>query len=64
MSSYNINIMEEAQSIFALGGGGSSKIVLGDRIERVVNFKEPYEYIRRFDEILAKKDEIADYFRK
>lgn len=64
MSSYNINIMEEAQSIFALGGGGSSKIVLGDRIERVVNFKEPYEYIRRFDEIIAKKDEIADYFRK
>lgn len=64
MSSYNINIMEEAQTIIALGGGGSSKIVLGDRIERVVNFKEPYEYIRRFDEILAKKDEIADYFRK
>lgn len=64
MSSYNINIMEEAQSIFALGGGGSSKIVLGEKIERVVNFKEPYEYIRRFDEIIAKKDEIADYFRK
>ncbi len=64
MSSYNINIMEEAQTIIALGGGGSSKIVMGDRIERVVNFKEPYEYIRRFDEILAKKDEIADYFRK
>ena len=64
MSVYNINIMEEAQTIIALGGGGSSKIVLGDRIERVVNFKEPYEYIRRFDEILAKKDEIADYFRK
>lgn len=63
MSSYNINIMEEAQTIVALGGGGSSKIVMGDRIERVVNFKEPYEYIRRFDEILAKKDEIADYFR-
>jgi len=51
MSSYNINIMEEAQTIIALGGGGSSKIVMGDRIERVVNFKEPYEYIRRFDEI-------------
>ncbi|MBO5060034.1 MAG: coproporphyrinogen dehydrogenase HemZ [Clostridia bacterium] len=64
MSSYNINIMEEAQTIVALGGGGSSKIVMGDRIERVVNFKEPYEYIRRFDEILAKKEEIADYFRK
>ena len=64
MSSYNINIMEEAQTIIALGGGGASKIVLGDKIERVVNFKEPYEYIKRFDEILEKKEEIADYFRK
>lgn len=64
MSVYNINIMEEAQTIIALGGGGASKIVLGDRIERVVNFKEPYEYIRRFDEIIEKKEEIADYFRK
>ena len=64
MSVYNINIMEEAQTIIALGGGGSSKIVLGDRIERVVNFKEPYEYIRRFDEIIEKKEEIADFFRK
>ena len=62
MSFYNINIMEEVQTIVALGGGGSSKIVLGDRIERVVNFKEPYEYIKRFDEILQKKEEIAEYF--
>lgn len=64
MSSYNINIMEEAQTIIALGGGGSSKIVMGDRIERVVNFKEPYEYIRRFDEILDKKEECFNFFRK
>ncbi len=64
MSSYNINIMEEAQTIIALGGGGSSKIVMGDRIERVVNFKEPYEYIRRFDEILDKKEECFKFFEK
>lgn len=64
MSAYNINIMEEIQTIVALGGGGASKIVMGDKIERVVNFKEPYEYIRRFDEILKKKEEIADFFRK
>ena len=64
MSSYNINIMEEAQTIIALGGGGSSKIVMGDRIERVVNFKEPYEYIRRFDEILAKKEECFEFFKE
>ncbi len=58
MSFYNVNIMEEVQTIIALGGGGSSKIVNGDRIERIFNFKDPAEYIKRFDEILKKKDEI------
>ncbi len=60
MSTYNINIMEEKQTIIALGGGGSTKIVMGDRIERVFNFKDPLEYINRFDEILDKKDEILE----
>lgn len=60
MSTYNINIMEEKQTIIALGGGGSTKIVMDARIERVFNFKDPLEYIRRFDEILKKKDEILD----
>ena len=59
-SLYNVNIMEEVQSILALGCGGSSKAVdrTGERIERVYNFKGPIEYITRFDEILAKKDEF------
>ena len=58
MSTYNVNIMEEKQTIVALGGGGSSKIILDDRIERVFNFKDPLEYIKRFDEIIEKKNEI------
>lgn len=60
MSTYNVNIMEEKQTIIALGGGGSSKLVMGDRIERVFNFKDPLEYIRRFDEIVEKKEEIVE----
>ena len=43
MSFYNINIMEEAQTIIALGGGAVTKIVKGDRIERIFNFKDPNE---------------------
>lgn len=58
MSAYNVNIMEEKQTIIALGGGGSTKIVMRDKIERIFNFKDPLEYINRFDEILKKKDEI------
>lgn len=60
MSAYNINIMEEKQTIIALGGGGSTKIVMDNRIERIFNFKDPLEYIKRFDEILKKKDEILE----
>ncbi|MDY3930039.1 MAG: coproporphyrinogen dehydrogenase HemZ [Clostridia bacterium] len=62
MSFYNVNIMEEAQTIIALGGGAVTKIVIGDRIERIFNFKDPYEYINRFDEILKKKEEILKYY--
>ena len=57
MGRYNVNIMEEKQTIIALGGGGSTKIV-GKDIQRIFNFKDPKVYIDRFDEILAKKDEI------
>ena len=63
MSFYNINIMEEAQTIIALGGGGVTKVVMGDRIERIFNFKDPYEYINRFDEILEKKQEIINLYK-
>lgn len=63
MSTYNVNIMEEKQTIIALGGGGSSKVIIGDRIERVFNFKDPLEYVRRFDEILKKKDEIKELMK-
>ncbi len=55
---YNIYIMEEVQSIIALGTGASSKIVTGDNIRRVFNVKDVYEYITRHDEMLKRKDEI------
>ncbi|MBS7298040.1 MAG: coproporphyrinogen dehydrogenase HemZ, partial [Eubacteriales bacterium] len=38
-SFYNVNIMEEAQTIIALGGGGTTKIVKKEGIERIFNYK-------------------------
>jgi len=55
---YNIYIMEEVQSIIALGVGASTKIVKGDCINRVFNVKDVYEYITRHDEMLRRKDLI------
>ena len=54
-SLYNICIMEEIQTILAMGGGASTKMVKGDRIERVFNPKEAADYINRIDEIIEKK---------
>ncbi len=63
-SFYNVNIMEEAQTIIALGGGGSSKIVSDSGIERIVNFKDPIEYIKNFKEILERKYKIEKLLKE
>lgn len=59
---YNIYIMEEIQSILALGCGGSTKTVdpKSGRIERIFNVKEPQDYISRIDEMLMRKDALSD----
>lgn len=56
---YNIEIMEERQSIAAFGAGGVSKVYTpkDNRIERVPNVKGVEEYIRRIDEMIARKKE-------
>ena len=59
---YNILIMEEKQSIIALGAGASTKLVMRDenRIERIENVKSVKDYIERNDEMIARKKE-ADF---
>lgn len=63
-SLYNMYIMEELQTILAVGAGASTKLVdtTGGRIQRIVNFKYPYEYIDRFDDIIAMKKDIFSFF--
>ena len=56
---YNVQIMEEQQSIIALGAGGSTKTVEktpdGDKIERIFNVKSVDDYINRIDEMIMRK---------
>ncbi|MEF9991012.1 MAG: coproporphyrinogen dehydrogenase HemZ [Romboutsia sp.] len=56
---YNIQIMEEKQSNYALGAGAISKFVYidEDRIERVENVKNVEQYIDRVDEMINRKKE-------
>ena len=57
---YNILIMEEKQTILALGAGGMSKFVFHqeNRIERVDNVKSVTDYIERIDEMINRKKEF------
>lgn len=55
---YNIFSMEDTHNILAVGAGGVSKLVESGRIRRLSNYKYPYEYISRFEEILKRKDEV------
>ena len=54
---YNINSMEEFQTIIAMGAGAISKFVSHDGkiIERTYNVKEVAQYIERLDEMLERK---------
>ena len=52
---YNILIMEEKQSILALGAGAPSKKVSGELIERTENVKDIKNYVERIDEMIERK---------
>lgn len=60
-SLYNIFIMDETQTILGAGCAASTKIVQPDgKITRIHNYKFPYEYINRFDELMKKKQKIYE----
>ena len=62
---YNILIMDDRQTILGAGCGASSKIILPDgNLTRVMNYKFPYEYIHRFEELMHKKNQIAQELEK
>ena len=64
-SYYNIFIMDETQTILGAGCAASTKLVYPDgRISRIHNYKFPYEYIRSFDKLMEKKEEVTECLKK
>ena len=63
-SLYNIYIMEEVQTIIAMGAAGSTKLVdlKNGRMKRVFNYKYPLEYNKHFDIMLERKNEIEEFY--
>ena len=63
---YNVYMMDETHTVLACGAGAVTKLKEygTNRIDRVYNFKYPYEYIGRFDELLQRKQAIMDFYSK
>jgi len=64
-SYYNIFIMDETQTILGAGCAASTKLVYpGGKISRIHNYKFPYEYIKRFEQLMEKKSEVTECLKK
>ncbi len=61
---YNIFMMEECHTILSCGGGAVTKLKApnGDEIERIFNFKYPFEYISGIDELIERKKRITQFY--
>lgn len=63
---YNVYIMDETHTILAVGASAVTKLrePNGDKIERIFNYKYPYEYINRFDDLMSRKEGITEFYEK
>ncbi|MCQ2514206.1 MAG: coproporphyrinogen dehydrogenase HemZ [Ruminococcus sp.] len=67
-SLYNVYVMDETHTILACGSGGVTKLRRAnaetDYLERIFNFKYPYEYVNRFEELIQRKKQITEFYNK
>lgn len=65
-SLYNVYVMDETHTILACGAGGVTKLkdFRSDTLERIFNFKYPYEYNTRFDELMCRKERIPEFYKE
>ncbi len=63
---YNIYMMEECHTVLAVGAGGVTKLKQpdGPYIERVFNYKYPYEYLDNFDTLMERKARIREFYEE
>ena len=63
---YNIFIMDETHTILSAGAGGVTKMKApyDKKIERIFNFKYPYEYIERFEQMNERKEQVKEFYER
>lgn len=65
-SLYNIFVMDETHTIFGCGAGAVTKLKdpYSGYLERIFNFKYPYEYINRYSEQSERKNNVYSFYEK
>jgi oxygen-independent coproporphyrinogen-3 oxidase len=61
---YNIFMMEECHTILSCGGGAVTKLKAPNEseIERIFNFKYPFEYISGYEELRERKKRLSEFY--
>ena len=61
---YNVFMMDETHSVLAAGAGAVTKLKKDsyNNIERIYNYKYPYEYLNNFEEVIKRKEKILSYY--
>ena len=56
--------MDETHTVLACGAGAVTKLKdnKNETLERIFNYKYPYEYINNFEEILKRKERIVSFY--
>lgn len=63
---YNVFMMDETHTVLSVGASAVTKLKSpkSDYIERIYNYKYPYEYIDNFDELLGRKSRIHSFYEE
>ncbi len=63
---YNVYMMDETHTVIGCGAGAVTKLKSpgSDRLERIFNYKFPYEYTARFEEMLKRKQQVVTFYER
>lgn len=63
---YNVFMMEECHTVLAVGAGAVTKLKdsNSNRLERIFNYKYPYEYNSRYEVLAERKNRIKEFYEE
>ncbi len=61
---YNVFVMDETHTVLGCGAGAVTKLKkpASESLERIFNYKYPYEYINGFGELLRRKERVTEFY--